>query len=81
MPKVLNEGQKANFMVPLRLNGDNEDWIVQFPKTLVGDEGKIGQIKRLKVVVGTSVGQMFRTRVENNLVEKLLESYKANKVN
>ena len=81
VPKVLHEGQEANFMVPLRLNGIDEDWIVRFPKTLVGDEGKIGHIKRLKVVVGTSVGQMFRTRVEGNLVEKLLESYKANKAN
>jgi len=81
VPKVLHEGKEANFMVPLRLNGSDEDWIVRFPKTLVADEGKIGHIKRLKVVVGTSVGQMFRTRVEGNLVEKLLESYKANKAN
>jgi len=81
VPKVLHEGQEANFMVPLRLEGNDEDWIVRFPKSLVGESGHVSYIKRLKVVVGTSVGQMFRIRVENNLVEKLLESYEANKAN
>jgi hypothetical protein len=55
------------------LKGYNEDWIVRFPKSLAGNKGKTGRIKRLKIVVGTSVGQMFRSRVEGNLVEKLLE--------
>jgi hypothetical protein len=73
VPKVLHEGQVANFMIPLCLKGYNEDWIVRFPKSLAGNKGKTGRIKRLKIVVGTSVGQMFRSRVEGNLVEKLLE--------
>ncbi len=81
IPKVLYEGEEANFMVPLRFKGNDEDWIIRFPKELAGDKGNLSYIKRLKVVVGTSVGQMFRTRVEANLVEKLLESYEANKQN
>jgi hypothetical protein len=81
VPKDLHEGREAKFMVPLRLKGEDEDYIVRFPKSLAGDEGKLSHIKRLKVVVGTSVGQMFRVRVEGNLVEKLLELYEANKAN
>jgi hypothetical protein len=81
VPKVLHEGEEANFKVPLRLKGNDEDWIVRLPMSLVGDEGKIRHIKKLKVVLATSVGQMFRTRVEDNLVKKLLESYEANKAN
>lgn len=79
VPKVLNEGEVANFMVPMHLNGDNKDWIVRFPKDLAGEDGNIRYIKTLKIVVGTSVGQIFRKRVEKNLINKLLESYKANK--
>ena len=81
VPKVLHEGQVANFMVPLCLKGYNEDWIVRFPKSLVVDKGKRCRIKRLKVFVGTSVGKMFRSRVEGNLVEKLLGSYEAIEAN
>jgi hypothetical protein len=77
VPKVLHKGQVANFIVPLCLKGCNQDWIVRFPKSLAGDKNKPCRIKRLKVVVGTSVGQMFRRRIESNLVEKLLESYEA----
>jgi len=81
VPKVLHEGEEANFMIPFRLNGDDKDWVVLFPKYLADPEGKTRYIKQLRVVVATSVGQMFRVRPEKNLVKKLLESYEANKAN
>ena len=45
VPKVLHEGQEANFMVPLRLNGGDEDWIVRFPKTLVVMKARLAILK------------------------------------
>ena len=79
VPKLIYEGQEANFMVPLHLKNDEKDWIVEFPKHLAGDNGKTSRIKGVRLVVGTSVGQLFKVRPEKTLVEKLVESYEANK--
>lgn len=79
VPKLIYEGQVANFMVPLRLDNDEEDWIVKFPKSLAGEKGNIRRIKGVRLVVTTSVGQIFKVRPEKGLIEKLVDSYEANK--
>ena len=75
VPVTLQEGEDATFLVPYRYRGNDDDWIVDFPKKLVGNE-KHEIIKSLKVWVHTSSGQSFRTKVENNLIETLTKSYK-----
>lgn len=77
VPKMLQEGEEANFMVPFHLHGDEEDWIVSLPKKLI--EGGKNRIKSLKAVVHTSVGQTFKVKVEKGLIKKLEQSLKAKK--
>ncbi|HDZ45608.1 hypothetical protein LCGC14_0097230 [marine sediment metagenome] len=77
VPKTLYEGEEASFMIPFLYSGGGEDWVVRFPKYIVGD-GSPRLIKTLKVSVHTSVGQSFKRKVERNLIDKIEESYKAN---
>lgn len=79
VPKMLQEGEEANFGVPLRMPGNEEDWIISFPKHLNKDNKN--RIKSLKAVVHTSVGQTFKVKAEKKLIEKLEESLKVNKLN
>lgn len=79
VPKLLKEGEETKFMLPFRLNGDEEDWIIRFPQYLAGKKGKRRYIKSLRCIVATSVGETFKVKVEKGLIEKLLESYEANK--
>jgi hypothetical protein len=81
VPKVLLGGHEANFMVPFRLKGNDEDWIVRFPKELTGVDNNTNYIRKLKVVVVTSIGKTFKTRVEASLIKKLLESYETKRTN
>lgn len=77
VPKMLQEGEEASFFIPFNLQGNDEDWIVRFPKYL--NEGGKNRIPSLKVTIHTSVGQTFKKKVEKNLIEKLEESFNANK--
>ena len=79
VPKTLQEGEETIFMVPFCANGDDKDWIVRFPQRLAEGNPKI--INSLRAVVYTSVGQSFKVKVENGLIEKLQESLKANNAN
>jgi len=81
LPKILLGGYKASFMVPLYLPGDSENWLVGFSKTLAGDQGSIDNIKRLKVVIGTTVGKDFKVSIEKELKDKLLELYRETTTN
>lgn len=76
IPKVLAEGEEANFMVPLRENGDQEDWIVRFSINLLKDNPRI--VSSLKACVHTSVGQSFKVRAEKALIDELAKSFEAN---
>jgi len=77
VPKMLQEGEEATFMIPFHLNGDKKDWLISFPQYLAEDDPKI--ISSLKVVVHTSVGQSFKVKAEQGLIDKLKESLEANK--
>ena len=79
IPKILNQGEEANFIKMLHQNAGDNDWIIAFPKMLVGDTGKEKYIKQLKVIVSTSVGQLFAVKVEDALINKLLESYRTHR--
>jgi hypothetical protein len=76
IPKTLQEGEEANFMIPLNYANANDDWIIRFPKYLA-EENSSKSFSSLKVTVNTSVGQTFKRKVEENLIRKLEESYKA----
>ena len=78
LPKTLRQCEEANFFIPLNMGSDEKDWVVQLPELLAGNEEKIDNIKKLKTVVNTSIGQVFKAHVEKRLVEKLLKSYKMN---
>ena len=79
VPKVINQGEEAVFLIPFHANENDNDWIISFPKALAGDKGRISNIKRVKAVVVTSVGQIFKARVEKSLLEVLLNSYRINR--
>ena len=73
------DGDEATFLLPFHFRSDDQDWIVHFPQSIFnGHKPKI-QLMTLCVLVYTSVGQKFKVKVEDNLKEKLLESYEANK--
>ena len=78
VPKILQEGEEANFMIPFTYPGNKDNWIITFPKCLVGKDSP-RLIKSLKVIICTSVGQNFKCKAEDCLIEKLEESYEANK--
>jgi len=76
VPKKLQEGEEATFMIPFNLNGNGDDWIIRFPQTVTEKSPK--SINRIKAVVFTSIGHSFKVKVEKNLIKKLKESLKAN---
>jgi hypothetical protein len=78
VPKTLHEGEEANFMIPFVPSGGGQDWIASFPECLVGEDSP-KLIKTLKVTVHTSVGQGFKQKAEQNLIDKLEESYEFNR--
>jgi hypothetical protein len=78
IPKTLQEGEAANFMIPFVSSGGGKDWIIDFAKDLVGKDSSV-LIKSLKVYVHTSVGQSFKSKAEKDLIEKLEDAYNANK--
>ena len=73
IPKILAEGEDAYFMLPLRENGDKDDWIVRFSQNLLKENSKIVVNMSLKACVCTSVGQTFETKVEKSLTKAILE--------
>ena len=80
LPKMLNEGEEGQFIVPYKIHGNDEDR----DKTVAQDflEGSTLPriyISTLKCVVRASVGQQFEVKVEKNLRGRLLQNYKANK--
>lgn len=76
VPKNLEHGEEATFMIPLNLRGTNEDWIKSFPIRI--NEGNPRRLNSLRVLIGTSIGQNFKTRLERNMLNRLKESFKAN---
>jgi hypothetical protein len=78
VPKDLQEGQDANFMVPFRAYGNEKDWIRTFPQEVIGDRNPERAVRQVKVVVNTSTGQAFKARIERGLQERLLKAYKEN---
>lgn len=77
VPKMLQEGEEATFLLPFNLEKNEDDWIVKFTKYL--NEGGKNRIPSLKVIINTSVGQTFKQKVEKNLLEELEKSFNANK--
>ena len=78
IPKTIQQGEEAVFMIPFLYTSADKDWIVHFPKYIVGDDSP-KLIKSLKVCVYTSVGQSFKTKAEPGLIEKIEKSFEANK--
>jgi hypothetical protein len=77
IPKVLNEGEEGNFMVPFRLRNTDDDWIKRFPKDLLLPNPK-RKIKTLKTIVYTSVNKKFKVKPDKNLISTLLKEAEAN---
>ncbi|MCR9527509.1 hypothetical protein [Vibrio alginolyticus] len=74
IPKVLNEGEDACFLIPFSNSLSEGTWITTFPKQLTPSG-----IKSLKVCVYTSVGQAFKVKVEKGLKEQFLDSLASEK--
>lgn len=72
IPKVLTEGQDATFAVPFRLNGNDDDWIVRFPKSMT--KASSLNIYSLKLWVHTAQGQTFVVKPEKGLIDQLKKS-------
>ena len=78
IPKTLQEGEQANFMIPFSFKGDETDWIMMFPNYVVGDNNA-KLLKTLTIKIHTSVGTTFSAKAEEELIKSLVESYEANK--
>lgn len=76
LPKMLNEGEEACLLVKLRDKSDDEDWGVRFARKVLLPHYKLN-LKNMKVVVYTSVGQVFRNKIDKSLKKTLLEASKA----
>ena len=72
LPKVLTEGEDATFAVPFRYKGNDEDWIVRFPKSVT--ETSKFNLYSLKLWVHTTQGQTFAVKPDKGLVEQLRKS-------
>jgi hypothetical protein len=82
LPKMLSEGEEANFIIPYKFSERDEDWDVSMTKSLF-DDVRFPRLyaKSLRCCVSTSVGQNFVVKVEKGLRERLLRSVLANKAN
>lgn len=76
IPKNLEHGEEGRFLVPFYFNGDDQDWGKSFP--MAANEDGWNRLRNLKLVVSTSVGQVFKVRAEKGLKEKLIANYKDN---
>jgi len=72
IPKMLQEGETAQFFVPFELEGNDQDWIHTFPRYVTSKDSNA--IESLKVVVYASVGKPHKVAVEEGLKSKLRES-------
>ncbi|MUK43690.1 hypothetical protein GNP61_19265 [Aliivibrio fischeri] len=75
LPKVLTEGEDATFAVPFNAQGNDEDWIMRFPKSVTSTSKH--NLRSLKLWVHISQGQTFTVKPEKGLIEKLASSQKS----
>ncbi|MCR4291965.1 MAG: hypothetical protein NUV76_03705 [Candidatus Kuenenia sp.] len=76
--KYLIKGDEANYFIYFNEKIGDYNWIASFLKNMVGEDSQ-KLIRSLKVIVHTSFGQSFTRKVEDSLIERLEESYEANK--
>ncbi len=77
LPIKLNDGEEAHYHIPL---DKATNWIDKFVQQFLINRSKIS-FKFIKIQVFVSTGDKFESRIENNLKEKLLESYLLKKRN
>lgn len=76
-PHTLQLGEEATFGVPFRYKGDEDDWIIRLPRDIA--KHSESYLKTIKIVVNTSVGQVFKRKIEENLQNEIINSYNDNK--
>ncbi len=69
-PKQLAHGEQASFLVSFKAM---PNWLSEFRSGFIQD-AKASNLKTLRAIVNTSVGQVIEVRPENNLLEKLRSS-------
>jgi len=79
-PKMLNEGEEGNFIIPYGAIGGNDDWDQSTAEKFLADSlWPSLRIRSLRCVVSTSINQQFSVRVEKPLKQRLLNNYKTSK--
>ncbi|OOE95180.1 hypothetical protein BZG78_15195 [Salinivibrio sp. MA351] len=66
IPKMLYEGEEANFLIHLSRENKPFVWIESFIKDVLQPNPK-KQLKTLRLMVYTSVGQNFKTKIDHSL--------------
>lgn len=72
IPKMLYEGEEANFLIHLSRDSKPLEWIDNFIKDVLQPNPK-KQLKTLRLMVYTSVGQNFKTKIDRNLNDLFLK--------
>ena len=72
LPAYIQEGEIARFMLPIQRN-NLDDWMVRFSKELLEEYSKLSIRLTMKVCVYTSVGEVFRVKVDKGLIEEIIK--------
>jgi hypothetical protein len=78
VPKMLNEGEEGNFFIRLARDENPTGWIDKFIADVLQPNPR-KQIKTLRLMAYTSVGQNFKAKIDSNLKKLFVQEFKANK--
>jgi hypothetical protein len=72
MPTQLDDGERASYYIPLY---GEAQWLETFAKDFLGKHPRVWS-RTIKIIVHTSVGKVFTSRIEKGLRDELVKSAK-----
>lgn len=78
IPKMLNEGEEGQFLIRLSHADNPTGWIDKFIADVLQPNPR-KQLKTLRLMAYTSVGQNFKAKIDSNLKKLFVQNFKANK--
>ena len=73
LPVELTDGQEAKYLIPFKNRTGQDHWIDEFPKGFLDKWPRL-KARTLRLQVFTYVGKTFEAKLEEGLIEKLVES-------
>jgi hypothetical protein len=74
LPAFIQEGEIARFMLPIQRN-NLDDWMVRFSEELLEEYSKLSIRLTMKICVFTSVGDVFRVKVDKSLIGEIIKNF------